>query len=459
MKYNYSLSDSNRASATKITAFGLHTLRAVTLSLLLTSPIFAVPSTLHAQRSEKASEKGPEKAPEKTSEKTQQGTGAAGANTTSQNVCISITNSLPSALNSPERIAWMRLQWEVDSAARILRSAQLQQDAARKSVEAAKRQAEAIRKEIENNRIRIEELRLKETDSLLLKLSEQNRRLSSPQFMTGLLKGDSIYGFFGGIRTSGDSILRFFSGDSIRALQPRISSILAEASRFRSASPLDGGPGYIGISTSGALVRVLTRDGMLVNHCDYPVVEAVDAGSPAQRAGVARGDTLLAYNGQDVMRNAVNYSTLLTPGSDVRIKLQNNGRTREATVHVVEPKVATGRVMLATGAGVVQGLSLSPSSSVVSFAGAQLVTMDADLAKALGLGPGVLALRVPTGTTAASAGLRTGDVVRSVNGEPVRDAVSLERLLIAWTNGGGTQARLVVQSRTGGERTIVMKLR
>lgn len=384
------------------------------------------------------------------------------------------------------------VQSQVEAA---MRQQQLTKEAVERQVESALRQQRAVleseraQAQREVARMRIDELRLKMIDSLLGKLDERNTMLFSSPVTVWSLRGDSLARVFRGDSVfkllRGDSLTRVFSADSfrvlfkrdslnvlvrnlndsIRVLQPQIKMMLTEANRFRSMSPL-AGPGYIGISTSGSQVRVLTPDGMLTSHCDYPVVEAVDAGSPAQRAGVARGDTLLAYNGKDVKKNAVNYNTLLTPGRDVKLTLQNSGRTRDATVRVegrVQPSVSatfSGSFPSSVRAGSrISEFPLSSSSSVVNIAGAQFVTMDADLASALGVGVGVLALRVPTGSTAAGAGLKTGDVVHSVNGEPVRDAVSLQRLLSGWTNGGGSQARLVVQSRTGGERTLVLKLR
>jgi serine protease Do len=67
----------------------------------------------------------------------------------------------------------------------------------------------------------------------------------------------------------------------------------------------------------------------------------------------------------------------------------------------------------------------------------------------------VLVLRVPTGTPAADAGLRSGDVVRSVNGRVVRDVVELRRALATARDA----ARMTVQGRGSAARVVVLELR
>jgi serine protease Do len=91
---------------------------------------------------------------------------------------------------------------------------------------------------------------------------------------------------------------------------------------------------------------------------------------------------------------------------------------------------------------------------VVVVAGAQFATIDDEFAESLGLAPGVLILRVPAGTPAADAGLRSGEVVRSVNGTPVRDVTTLRRAFYS-----AREARLLVQNKSGASRTVVLELR
>jgi hypothetical protein len=80
----------------------------------------------------------------------------------------------------------------------------------------------------------------------------------------------------------------------IRLLQPQVAAFAGEAE-----ASLPGGAvapsGYMGLSLSGAQIRIVTPEGVMTSHCDYPLVETVDVGSPAARAGIAAGDTLVLF--------------------------------------------------------------------------------------------------------------------------------------------------------------------
>lgn len=246
----------------------------------------------------------------------------------------------------------------------------------------------------------------------------------------------------------------------IRTLAPKVAAFAGEAEASlpgRSVAP----SGYMGLSLSGAQIRIVTPDGVMTSHCEYPMVETVDVGSPAARAGLSAGDTLVAYNGRDVTQLAVNYAELITAGNTVKVRVRRAGKPREIPV-VVDPRREEERVV--TARMLVRGAPLAPQpmspsmfnpSGVTVLAGAQLATMDAEFAQSLSLEAGVLVLRVPAGTPAADAGLKAGDVVRAVNGQTVRDVSGLRRALAMSRDA----ARLTVQARGAASRVVVLEVR
>lgn len=241
----------------------------------------------------------------------------------------------------------------------------------------------------------------------------------------------------------------------IRRLQPQVAR-LSEVAEASLPSGVAAPSGYMGLSLSGAQIRLVTPDGVLTSHCEYPLVETVDAGSPAARAGIGQGDTLVAYNGRDVTQAAVNYAELITAGNTVTVRVRRAGRPRDIPVLVsprrseaMTPPVSVTMRRLSDGPAPSSGM-FSPSGVTV-LAGAQFATMDDDFAQSLGLESGVLVLRVPGGTPAAEAGLKAGEVVRAVNGVAVRDVAALRRAVAATRD-----ARLTVQARGGATRTVVL---
>ncbi len=283
-----------------------------------------------------------------------------------------------------------------------------------------------------------------------------------------------------------DSTLRMIAPNieaAIRSLQPQVAAF-SDAARMRLPMRVAAPSGWLGMHLSESKITIMSDEGALTNYCDYPVIEAVDAGSPAEQSGLNAGDTVVAYNGRDVMKTAVNYSELLVPGQVLRMRVKRASRFREVPVTVAarpstERNVAFYRAPCRPGAtcerspgqftysttpmGPPPPPVLAPSFSVEAMAasgmavlaGAQLSLVDEELAQGIGVdGPGALVLRAPAGTPAADAGLRAGDVIRAVNGSPVREMVQLRR---AFSANGSREVRLTVSSRGAPPRIVTVK--
>ncbi len=245
----------------------------------------------------------------------------------------------------------------------------------------------------------------------------------------------------------------------IRTLQPQVEALASEA-EARVMRNHAGGAGYMGITLSGAQLRLVTPEGVMTSHCEYPMVETVDVGSPAARAGLAAGDTLLSYNGRDLTKLAINYPAMLVPGESVRVRVLKSGKARDVNVTVAPRAVeepVRGMIFMRSAQGgpsPVLGSYALPTGSMV-LGGAQVSNVDEELTRTLGTEHGVLIMRVPPGTPAAEAGLRAGEVLRSVNGTAVRDVATLRRIL----QTSGPRPQLQVQSGSSGTRLVVLPLR
>ncbi|GAC1687158.1 MAG: hypothetical protein NVS9B3_05660 [Gemmatimonadaceae bacterium] len=262
--------------------------------------------------------------------------------------------------------------------------------------------------------------------------------------------------------------------------------------------------GWLGVTISSES-RVVGGSGTRVFYYDYPVVEAVEPGSPASAAGLGRGDTIIAYNGSDVRRHEVALGALLRPGSRVAVRVRRNGAEREVPVLVgrrprayapqaaipldalgdirgdaeritadlireftrrtadreaghppppPSPRVAGVRDGSATGLLWAPPLPPSPfGAGDMAVAGAVVTSLTADLRDALGAPKGVLVVDVGAATPAEVAGLRGGDVIVRAGGEPVVVAQDLQRAL--QQSGNGT-CELEV-ARKGQRRKVTLR--
>jgi serine protease Do len=143
------------------------------------------------------------------------------------------------------------------------------------------------------------------------------------------------------------------------------------------------------------------------------LVSAVSPGSPAERAGVRRGDLILetdgkAVNDSNALRNQVSRHQ---PGTDVALTLLRGGQQRQLTVKLAElPRTADNddRLPATAGSEGSLGLSVAPADgrNGTRGTGVEVTGVDPD-------GP------------AAEAGIREGDVLEEVNGSPIRSAADL----------------------------------
>jgi serine protease Do len=219
---------------------------------------------------------------------------------------------------------------------------------------------------------------------------------------------------------------------------------------------------------------------MKMRFLSYPEISSVDPSSPAQRAGLAAGDTLLAYDGQDVRGVEISMTRLLRPNSKVVIRVRRDGRIKELPVVVAEapsgikrrrgdefrdagqswfystsPEVAPTPPpaprpyfpsgppsMPPTPAPASVMLPRSPDFPPMGVAGAQLVTISDGLKRSLGLQSGVLVATVPRGTPADESGLKEGDVIVRVARQPVRTVVQVWQLVTRVAEDGEREVDL-----------------
>ncbi|MGI9078247.1 MAG: PDZ domain-containing protein [Gemmatimonadaceae bacterium] len=225
-----------------------------------------------------------------------------------------------------------------------------------------------------------------------------------------------------------------------------------------------GHPGWLGVTLSSAAESIGEKDGKPVwKFHAYPIVEAVEPGSPADRAGLDAGDVLLAFDGRDLRTSSLFLDDMIRPGHTLPIRLRREGESRILRVKVGEkprgfelqleydaPAVVlrhsqpgrrtTPRVRLPAppepSEPAVAPMPPMPSPAPFVWGGASTVVAGASLAAVreelgdyFGVSNGLLVLRVAPGTPASRAGLRDGDVIMLANGEEIESVQELREAI------------------------------
>ena len=88
--------------------------------------------------------------------------------------------------------------------------------------------------------------------------------------------------------------------------------------------------GYMGITFS-ATMRADARasGGDVFRFAENPTVETVEPGSPAERAGVTKGDEIILIDGRSMVGRDIVFNQLLRPGARLPLRVRRDGDTRD----------------------------------------------------------------------------------------------------------------------------------
>ena len=172
-------------------------------------------------------------------------------------------------------------------------------------------------------------------------------------------------------------------------------------------------------------VTIQSVDADLASSLNLPaargaIVTSVTAGGPAERAGIRRGDVVTAINNQPVIDNNSlrNQVASMKPGSTVTVTVVRNGRDQNLQVALAELPDRARRDTEETS-----GNGNGPGVNNQQF-GLRLQPLTPDAASRYGLDAddqGLLVTQVDPAGSAASAGIRQGDLIQEVNRQPVRN--------------------------------------
>ncbi|MEO6335011.1 MAG: PDZ domain-containing protein [Pyrinomonadaceae bacterium] len=215
----------------------------------------------------------------------------------------------------------------------------------------------------------------------------------------------------------------------------------------------DGDGGYLGVQTED-----VTKD----NFAKYALrevrgvaVEKVMEGSPAEKAGIRNGDVIVRFNNEEVssMRKLTRLLSEVSPDHQAKLTVIRNGGEREIRATLGKrptPKLEDGafgtntprleRFPFPPSAEMpalpppMQTIPLNPGGSAEPFVfrmgssrkiGVGVTTLTKQLSEHFGVISGVMINEVRSGSPAAKAGLKAGDIIVEVEGEEVKGDIDL----------------------------------
>jgi serine protease Do len=195
------------------------------------------------------------------------------------------------------------------------------------------------------------------------------------------------------------------------------------------------------------------------------VIQRIEPDSPAQKAGLVADDFLFKYNGQAI-QDALQFIQLVqgTPiGSKANLEILRRGNpmTITALIEAWRPQQNQGKLSFslpgALGppfAGMIPG---APPGNPRLLFGLDTIMLTSSLADALKMPgqTGLLVIGVDKQLPADLAGVLVGDVIVSIDGQPIVDAPGFASYL--QTHIWGPQSVLKVL-RKGIERTIAVQI-
>jgi serine protease Do len=149
------------------------------------------------------------------------------------------------------------------------------------------------------------------------------------------------------------------------------------------------------------------------------LVGDVSPNSPAQKAGLQKGDIILDINGKPVNNSAELRMrvSLMAPGSAVNVKVFRNGAEKMLPLTLAEMPTEKAQN------------EVPGKDSETGLNGITTENVTARTARQLGLpanAGGVVVTQVDPSSKAADSGLKRGDVIQEVNHKPVHDTAEFE---------------------------------
>ena len=198
------------------------------------------------------------------------------------------------------------------------------------------------------------------------------------------------------------------------------------------------------------------------------LVQTVQPGEAAERAGIQPGDIVLKVDGKDVTPDQTLSFLVanISPGTRIPVELVRNGERRRLDVTVgkrpSEEELAQSQMFDPDAEDMDDQTPQAGSEVVMDRLGLQVVALTPQIARQLGVSAdtrGVVVGGVDQNSDAARKGIQRGDIIVSANYRPVTGPDALEAAIAAAQEENRSAVLLRVQRRGGPARYVAVRFK
>ncbi|HXH52473.1 MAG TPA: Do family serine endopeptidase [Sphingomicrobium sp.] len=194
------------------------------------------------------------------------------------------------------------------------------------------------------------------------------------------------------------------------------------------------------------------------------LVRSVQPNEPAARAGIRQGDVILRVNGREVTPDeTVSFLIANTPvGSRIPVEIIRDGRRQTIQVTVGQ-RPTEEELARQLGADNEQGMpeESAPATPAQQSLGLSLQALTPAIARSVNLpadARGVIVTAVDPNSDAAERGIRRGDLIMSVNRQPVTTPAQVQQAVEAARRAGRTSVLLLVKRGNAPEAFVGIQI-